>query len=83
MRLLRLPGALHPSRRARSSQPSPSNALTPTPNYGTDREPASAIKIFIAYAVYKQIDEGKLTYSSKLSSGVTVEQCLRAMIEPR
>ena len=47
-----------------------------------DREPASAIKIFIAYAVYKRIDEGVLSYSSKVSSGLTVEQCLRAMIEP-
>ena len=47
-----------------------------------DREPASSIKIFIAYAVYKRIDEGTLSYSSEVSSGLTVEQCLRAMIEP-
>jgi beta-lactamase class A/flagellar hook assembly protein FlgD len=47
-----------------------------------DREPASSIKIFIAYAVYKRIDQGTLTYGSKVSSGLTVQQCLRAMIEP-
>jgi hypothetical protein len=47
-----------------------------------DREPASSSKIFIAYAVYKKIDEGTLRYTSKVSSGLTVDQCLRAMIEP-
>jgi hypothetical protein len=44
-------------------------------------EPASSIKVFIAYAVYKGIDEGTLSYSSLVASGITVEQCLRAMIE--
>jgi uncharacterized protein YgiM (DUF1202 family) len=51
-------------------------------NGRSDREPASASKVFIAYAVYKKIEEGTLSYTTKVSSGLTVEQCLRAMIEP-
>ncbi|MFC0681825.1 serine hydrolase [Lysobacter korlensis] len=51
-------------------------------NGTADREPASSIKIFIAWAVYKKVDQGTLSLSTRLSSGLTVEQCLRAMIEP-
>lgn len=47
-----------------------------------DREPASTSKVFIAYAVFKKIDEGTLKYTTKLPSGLTVDQCLKAMIEP-
>jgi hypothetical protein len=47
-----------------------------------DREPASSSKLFIAYAVFAKIDNGSLSYSSRVSSGLTVSQCLRAMIEP-
>lgn len=48
---------------------------------GGDRvEPASAIKIFAAYAVLKRIEGGSLFYSTRLSSGLTVAECMRFMI---
>ncbi|MBG6239554.1 putative cell wall-binding protein/beta-lactamase class A [Mycetocola sp. CAN_C7] len=47
---------------------------------GTAAEPASSIKLFAAYAAMKRIDQGRLYYSTKLSSGYTLAQCLRAMI---
>ena len=48
----------------------------------TPRYPASTIKLFIAYGVYSRIDAGLLALSSTVPSGLTVSQCLRAMIEP-
>jgi beta-lactamase class A len=50
-------------------------------NSRADREPASVIKVFIAYGALKRIDAGTLAYSSKVSSGLTVRECLRAMLE--
>lgn len=47
---------------------------------GNAVEPASSIKLFAAYAAMKRIDQGRLYYSTKLSSGYTLAQCLRAMI---
>lgn len=49
---------------------------------GSPHEPASSVKLFIAYAVYTKIDAGTLAYSTQLPSGHTVAKCLRAMIEP-
>lgn len=49
---------------------------------GRPREPASTVKLFIAWAVYSRIDGGTLRSTSRVSSGLTVQQCLRAMIEP-
>lgn len=49
---------------------------------GSAREPASTSKVFLAYAVYRRIDSGSLAYATRLASGLTVAQCLRAMIEP-
>ena len=46
------------------------------------REPASSAKLFIAYAVYTKIDRGDISLNSRVSSGLTVRACLRAMIEP-
>ena len=48
----------------------------------TLRYPASTIKLFIADGVYSRIDAGRLALSSKVRSGLTIAQCLRAMIEP-
>jgi hypothetical protein len=48
----------------------------------TLRYPASTVKLFIAYGVYSRIDAGGLSLSSTVRSGLTVSQCLRAMIEP-
>jgi beta-lactamase class A len=47
-----------------------------------NREPASSAKLFIAYGVFRRIDLGLLDLSSHTSSGQTVKQCLRAMIQP-
>ncbi|GHD42612.1 serine hydrolase [Mycetocola manganoxydans] len=47
---------------------------------GSAVEPASSIKLFAAYAAMKRIDQGRLYYSTKLSSGYTLAQCLRGMI---
>ena len=48
---------------------------------GGDRlEPASTIKLFAAYAVLKRVEAGTLFYSTKLSSGLTVAECMRVMI---
>lgn len=50
--------------------------------YGaTKREPASTSKLFIAYAVLDRIDDGKLSFSNKTSSGTTIKDCLRVLIE--
>lgn len=46
------------------------------------REPASIFKLFVAYGVFTRIDQGTLSYDSRLASGLTVRSCLRAMIEP-
>lgn len=48
---------------------------------GGDRlEPASTIKLFAAYAVLKRVEAGTLFYSTRLSSGLTVAECMRVMI---
>jgi putative cell wall-binding protein/beta-lactamase class A len=48
---------------------------------GSDNaEPASSMKLFAAYAALKRIDQGRLYYSTKLASGYTLAQCMRAMI---
>jgi hypothetical protein len=50
--------------------------------YGASkREPASTSKLFIAYAVLDNIDNGILSFSRKTSSGTTVKDCLRVLIE--
>jgi beta-lactamase class A len=48
----------------------------------THREPASIYKLFVAYGVFTRIDRGTLRYGDRLASGLTVQTCLRAMIEP-
>jgi beta-lactamase class A len=47
---------------------------------GSTYEPASTIKILNAYAVLKRVQAGSLSLATKLSSGLTVRACLRAMI---
>jgi putative cell wall-binding protein/beta-lactamase class A len=44
------------------------------------KEPASSIKLFAAYAALKRVDEGSLSVSQRLSSGVALGDCLRFMI---
>ncbi|PSL38797.1 beta-lactamase class A [Labedella gwakjiensis] len=44
------------------------------------KEPASAIKVFAAYAALKRVDNGQFSMSSRLDSGVTIRDCMRAMI---
>jgi putative cell wall-binding protein/beta-lactamase class A len=44
------------------------------------KEPASSIKIFAAYAALHRIDIGRFTLSTRLPSGETVGNCMRAMI---
>ncbi len=44
-------------------------------------EPASTMKLFYAWATLRAVDEGRLTLSTRLSSGVTVVRCLAVMIE--
>ena len=48
---------------------------------GTDmQEPASVMKIFVAYAVLDRIDRGQLTLGTRTRSGLTVQECLRVTI---
>ena len=51
-------------------------------NAAEHREPASIFKLFVAYGVFTRIDRGTLSYDDRVSSGLTVRACLRAMIEP-
>lgn len=51
-------------------------------NAAQHREPASIFKLFVAYGVFTRIDRGTLSYDDRVSSGLTVRACLRAMIEP-
>jgi putative cell wall-binding protein/beta-lactamase class A len=44
------------------------------------KEPASAIKVFAAYATLKRVDNGQFSMSARLDSGVTIRDCMRAMI---
>ena len=44
-------------------------------------EPASTIKLFYAWAALRAVDEGTLTLTTPLSSGVTVGRCLTVMIQ--
>lgn len=47
---------------------------------GNRDEPASSIKLFALYGALKRIEQGKLYYSTELSSGVTLSQCMHALI---
>lgn len=47
---------------------------------GNAVEPASAIKIFAAFATLKRIEAGTLYFATKLPSGLTVGDCMRFMI---
>jgi putative cell wall-binding protein/beta-lactamase class A len=44
------------------------------------KEPASTMKLFAVYAALKRIDQGRLWYSSRTSSGTTVADCMRVAI---
>ncbi len=44
------------------------------------KEPASTIKLFAVYAALKRIDQGRLSYSSRTSSGTTLADCMRVTI---
>ncbi|WP_405373585.1 serine hydrolase [Microbacterium sp. Ld14] len=46
----------------------------------TRREPASMMKLFVAWASFERIERGQASLKTKLSSGLTVEQCLRELI---
>jgi len=46
----------------------------------TRREPASMMKLYAAWATYKRIEAGRASLSTRLSSGLTVGECLREMI---
>lgn len=45
------------------------------------QEPVSVIKLFAAYAVLDRVDAGRFTLSTRTRSGVTVQDCLRVMIQ--
>lgn len=47
---------------------------------GTMQEPASVMKIFAVYAALKRIEQGRLYYSTRTASGVTVADCMRVSI---
>ena len=47
---------------------------------GIMQEPVSVIKVFVAYAVLDRIERGVLSLSTPTRSGVSVQNCLRAMI---
>jgi beta-lactamase class A len=42
--------------------------------------PASTYKLFVAYAAYYQAEQGKVSLSHTLESGLTVEQCIEKAI---
>ncbi|GHD48365.1 hypothetical protein D9V29_09840 [Mycetocola manganoxydans] len=44
------------------------------------KEPASTIKLFAVYAALKRVDQGRLYFSSRTSSGTTVADCMRVAI---
>lgn len=44
------------------------------------QEPASVMKLFVAYAVLDRVDAGTLTLATPTRSGTTVEACLRVII---
>lgn len=58
-------------------------ALQPTVSIrgASMQEPVSVIKLFAAYAVLDRVDAGRLTLATRTRSGVTVEDCLRVMIQ--
>ncbi len=43
-------------------------------------EPASTIKLFYAWLALRQVDRGKLSLTTRLASGFTLQTCLRLMI---
>ncbi|GAA1692460.1 hypothetical protein GCM10009792_10460 [Microcella alkalica] len=47
----------------------------------TMQEPVSVIKVFVAYAVLDRVDLGRLTLATRTRSGVTVQDCLRVIIQ--
>lgn len=60
-----------------------SNGATASSNADTQFVAASIYKLFVAYDIYKKIDAGTLTYTTKLtaySTSQTVAQCLDAML---
>lgn len=46
----------------------------------TRREPASMMKLFVAWAALKRVEKKQASLSTKLSSGLTVKECLRELI---
>ncbi len=46
----------------------------------TRREPASMMKLFVAWAALTRVDKKQASLSTKLSSGLTVKECLRELI---
>ena len=44
------------------------------------KEPASTMKLFAVYAALKRVDQGRLYFSSRMSSGTTVADCMRVAI---
>jgi beta-lactamase class A len=46
----------------------------------TRREPASMMKLFVAWQSFARIERGAARLSTRLSSGLTVEECLRELI---
>lgn len=44
------------------------------------QEPASVMKLFAVYGALKRIEQGRLYYSSRTASGVTVADCMRVSI---
>ncbi len=47
---------------------------------GVRREPASMMKIFAAWAVFKRVEQGRVTLNSTLASGVSLGTCVQIMI---
>lgn len=47
---------------------------------GAQREPASMMKLFAAWAALKRMEEGRATTSTILPSGVSIGACLKVMI---
>lgn len=53
---------------------------TVSSNGAVRREPASMMKLFVAWASFARIERGQASLSTRLQSGLTVEQCLRELI---
>ncbi|CAL4859137.1 hypothetical protein MMM2322_00783 [Microbacterium sp. MM2322] len=46
----------------------------------TRREPASMMKLFVTWAALTRVDKKQASLTTKLSSGLTVQECLRELI---